>query len=78
MGPGATHGTASAAVEAVLGAILTLSAEERLHITRFGSFEQKVVPARRAYSIAEGKSVQLSPRWRLTFTPAKGFPNRPI
>ena len=78
MGPGATQSTASAAVEAVLGAVLALSAEERLHITRFGSFEQRLCPARRAYSIPRGEAVQLPPRMRLSFTPAKGFPARPI
>ena len=78
MGPGATQSTASAAVEAVLGAILTLSAKERLHITRFGSFEQRLTPARRAYCISSRKHVQLPPRMRLNFTPSKGFPARPV
>ena len=78
MGPGATQNTASAAVEAVLCAIRTLSARGRLHITRFGSFEQRLCPARRAYSIPRGEAVQLPPRMRLSFTPSKGFPTRPV
>ena len=78
MGPGATQNTASAAVEAVLCAIRTLSAQGRLHITRFGSFEQRLSPARRAYSLPERRVRLLPPRSRLTFTPAKGFPTRGI
>ena len=77
MGPGTTRSTASAAVEAVLGSILTLTAQgERLHITRFGTFQRRECPPRRAYHIPAGQVQQLPAQRKLAFTPAQDFPNR--
>lgn len=70
MGPGATRSAASAALEAVLASIVTLSSRERLQITRFGAFEWHDRPARRAFSIPSGQMVSLPPSRRLTFHPA--------
>lgn len=78
MGPGATQSAASAAVEAVLASILKLTARERLHITRFGSFECRERSARRYYHIPRAELDTLPPRLRLCFQPAKGFPQRNI
>ena len=77
MGPGTTRSTASAAVEAVLGSILSLTEQgERLHITRFGSFQRVRRPARRAFHIPSGEVQEVPEHERLTFTPAEGFPEK--
>lgn len=78
MGPGTTLSTATAAVEAVLSSILTLTRRGRLQISRFGAFERKQRPARRIYSISQGRMVDTPATAKLTFTPAKGFPERDI
>lgn len=77
MGPGTTRSTAAAALEAVLGSVLSLTAEgDRLQITNFGAFERKQRPARQAYHIPSGAMSEVPPHSRLTFTPAKAFPRR--
>lgn len=76
MGPGTTHSTAAAAVEAVLASVSLLSEQGKLRITRFGVFEQQTRGARRVYSIPDGQMEDREPRQRLTFTPARGFPER--
>ena len=77
MGPGTTRSTASAAVEAVLGSVLTLTEQgEPLHITRFGTFHRVCRPARRAYHIPSGTVQDIPEHERLTFTPADNFPDR--
>ncbi|MCH5285091.1 MAG: HU family DNA-binding protein [Akkermansiaceae bacterium] len=80
MGPGTTHSTASAAVEAVLGSILDLTQAEgqRLRITRFGAFERVRRPARQAFCIPAGQPREVAAHSRLIFTPARGFPERPL
>lgn len=78
MGPGATQSTASAAVEAVLASILALSAQEKLHITRFGSFELQARAPRRYYHIPTATMVTAPLPPRLVFRPAEGFPHRHI
>lgn len=71
MGPGTTRSTASAALEAVLGSILSLtSQDEPLHITRFGTFRRVQRPARPACRLPGGMVQDVAPRPRLTFTPA--------
>ena len=75
MGPGATRSTASAAVEAVLSSILSLTeGGERLQITQFGAFERKLRPARRAYNISTGEMEEVPAHERLSFFPARDFP----
>lgn len=77
MGPGTTRSTASAAIEAVLGAVQALTESGgRLHIARFGTFELKQVPERKGYDIGRGCMVARPASERLAFTPAKGFPRR--
>ena len=77
MGPGTTRSTASAAVEAVLGAVLALTEQgEPLRITRFGTFRRCRRPARRAYHIPDGAVREVAPQSRLTFTPSSTFPDR--
>lgn len=79
MGPGATRSTASAALEAVLASILTLTAGgERLRITRFGTFELRHTPARTGYDIARGSMATRPARTRLHFSPARAFPRRQV
>ena len=76
MGPGATQSAASAAVEAVLSSILTLSAQDRLHITRFGTFAYTTPSPRRFYHIPSASFSTTTPAPRLTFHPAKNFPHQ--
>ena len=79
MGPGATRSAASAALEAVLGSVLALTdSGEKLQITRFGTFERKLRPSRLAYDIPTAKLTHTTAHSRLTFTPAKGFPERNV
>lgn len=71
MGPGATRRTASAAVEAVLSSILREAKREKLHISRFGTFETTERKARNGTNPATGAPLQIAAHTRLTFRPAK-------
>lgn len=83
MGAGTTQATASAAAEAVLSSILAAAAEgEKVHITRFGTFEYQTRRARRAYDINAERMGEVPETRKLTFRPAAGFvpthqPKRP-
>lgn len=73
MGPGATQKTASAAVEAVLSSILAQAQEEKIHISRFGSFETVHRPARTGAHPITGETITIPAHSRLTFRPSKNF-----
>ena len=73
MGPGATRSTASAAVEAVLGSILQATAEDKLHIAHFGTFERVLHPERRGFDINSRSMRSIPARSELTFRPAAGI-----
>lgn len=74
MGAGTTQATASAAAEAVLSSLLTLaSAGEKVHISRFGTFEYQTRRAHRAYDINAERMNEVPERRKLTFRPASGF-----
>lgn len=74
MGAGTTQATASAAAEAVLSSILAAAAEgDKVHITRFGTFEYAERPARRVYDINTGQMTETVPARKLTFRPSVGF-----
>lgn len=77
MGAGTTQATASAAAEAVLSSILTAAArEEKVHITRFGTFEYQTRRARRSYDINAERISEVPETKKLTFRPAAGFAPR--
>lgn len=78
MGPGTTRSTASAALEAVLSGIAELTKQpgDRLQLVRFGTFERRLCPTRRAYSIPAGGMQVVPEHSRLCFVPAKGFPQK--
>lgn len=71
MGPGATRSAASAAVDAVLSSILEGAQQGKLHITRFGTFESVLRPARTASHPITGESITIPSHTRLTFRPAR-------
>lgn len=77
MGAGTTHATASAAAEAVLSSILAAAESDKVHITRFGTFEHAERPSRRTYDINTGKMTETAPTRKLTFRPSAGFVPRP-
>lgn len=55
MGPGATRSTASAAVEAVLRSIQQASSQSnKLHISRFGTFELNPATQRLTFRPSKG------------------------
>ena len=70
MGPGATRNAASAAVDAVLSSILKGAQQEKLHITRFGTFETALRPARTAAHPITGARITVPTHTRLIFRPA--------
>lgn len=74
MGAGTTQATASAAAEAVLSSILTAAAKgEKVHITRFGTFEYQTRRTRRAYDINLEAITEIPETRKLTFRPSEGF-----
>ena len=75
MGPGATRNTASAAVEAVLASILdaTGSPGDKLHVSRFGTFECIERAARMGYDINTAGMKEIPARKELIFKAAKDF-----
>ena len=79
MGPGATHSTASAALEAALASVLALTeGGEKLQITRLGTFSRREQRPCRRYDISSGGYTESPAATRLAFTPARGFPEKPI
>ena len=77
MGAGTTQATASAAAEAVLSSILAAAEDDKVHITRFGTFEYAERPSRRCYDINTGEMTETAPARKLTFRPSAGFVPRP-
>lgn len=74
MGAGTTRATASAAVDAVLASVLAAAeTEEKVYITRFGTFEYADRPARLAYDINNSTMRTVPAARKLTFRPSKGF-----
>ena len=74
MGAGTTQATASAAAEAVLSSILAAAAEsEKVHITRFGTFENQTRRARHVYDINAERMTEVAETKKLTFRPSVGF-----
>lgn len=77
MGAGTTHATASAAAEAVLSSILAAAESDKVHITRFGTFEYAERPSRRSYDINTGTYREVPASRKLTFRPSAGFVPKP-
>ncbi len=74
MGAGTTQATASAAVDAVLSSVLSATAEgEKVHISRFGTFEYRTRRARQSYDINTATMQEVAETQKLTFRSSVGF-----
>ena len=73
MGPGATRRAATAAADAVLSSLAELAAEAPLHLTHFGTFEQKQHAATRGYSIPRGGMAERAAYRALSFRPSESL-----